>query len=339
MNILVFCISIIFFYVVSIFFRKKKYLNNFSGDEHQNFTTDKNSPLIGGLFILIISLILFHEYNIFFLIFLIIIFILGLFSDLKIISSPKKRFLLQIIIVFFFAYFLKLEISSTRIFIFDDYLKFEIFNIIFVCFCIMILVNGSNFIDGLNGLLLGYYLLVLAALLQSDSQILGFLKSDDLVYFSTFLLIFLIFNFFNLFFLGDNGAYLLGFIISFILIETYKENPQISPYYIILLLWYPCFELLFSIIRKFNLNYSPIRPDINHFHQLIYYLIKNKFNFNNLKSNNISSILILLYNMVPIFLGSQNIYNTQLQVILIISNILFYVVIYNLLIKYRNKIS
>ena len=74
------------------------------------------------------------------------------------------------------------------------------------------------FIDGLNGLLLGYYLLVLAALLQSDSQILGFLKSDDLVYFSTFLLIFLIFNFFNLFFLGDNGAYLLGFIISFILI-------------------------------------------------------------------------------------------------------------------------
>ena len=339
MNILVFCILIIFFYVVSIFFRKKKYLNNFSGDEHQKFTTDKNSPLIGGLFILIISLILFHKYNIFFLISLIIIFILGLFSDLKIVSSPKKRFLLQIIVVFFFAYFLKLEIASTRIFIFDDFLKFEIFNIIFVSFCIMILVNGSNFIDGLNGLVLGYYLLVLAALLQSDSQILGFLKSDDLVYFSTFLLIFLIFNFFNLFFLGDNGAYLLGFIISFILIETYKENPQISPYYIILLLWYPCFELLFSIIRKFNLNYSPIRPDIKHFHQLIYYLIKNKFNFKNLKSNNISSILILLYNMVPIFLGSQNIYNTQLQVILIISNILFYVVIYNLLIKYRDKIS
>ena len=254
-------------------------------------------------------------------------------------AQLQKRFLLQIIVVFFFSYFLKLEIASTRIFIFDDFLKFEIFNIIFVSFCIMILVNGSNFIDGLNGLVLGYYLLVLAALLQSDSQILGFLKSDDLVYFSTFLLIFLIFNFFNLFFLGDNGAYLLGFIISFILIEAYKENPQISPYYIILLLWYPCFELLFSIIRKFNLNYSPIRPDINHFHQLIYYLIKNKFNFNILKSNNISSILILLYNMVPIFLGSQNIYNTQLQVILIISNILFYVVIYNLLIKYRNKIS
>jgi len=339
MNILVFCISVIFFYVVSIFFRKKKYLNNFSGDEHQKFTANKNSPLIGGLFILIISLILFHKYNIFFLISLIIIFILGLFSDLKIVSSPKKRFLLQIIAVFFFAYFLKLEIASTRIFILDDFLKFEIFNIIFVCFCIMILVNGSNFIDGLNGLLLGYYLLVLAALLQSDSQILGFLKSDDLVYFSTFLLIFLIFNFFNLFFLGDNGAYLLGFIISLILIEAYKENPQISPYYIILLLWYPCFELLFSIIRKFNLNYSPIKPDVNHFHQLIYYFIKNKFNFNNLKSNNISSILILLYNVVPIFLGSQNIYNTQLQIILIISNILFYVVIYNLLIKYRGKIS
>ena len=55
---------------------------------------------------------------------------------------------------------------------------------------------------------------------------------------------------FNQFFLGDSGAYFLSFFIGFILIEIYNANLKISPYFIILLLWYPCFENLFSIIRK-----------------------------------------------------------------------------------------
>ena len=31
---------------------------------------------------------------------------------------------------------------------------------LFTTFCLAILINGSNFIDGLNGLLIGYYLLI-----------------------------------------------------------------------------------------------------------------------------------------------------------------------------------
>ena len=117
----------------------------------------------------------------------------------------------------------------------------------------------------------------------------------------------------------------------------YKENPNISPYYIILLIWYPCFELLFSIIRKFNLNSSPIKPDTNHLHQLIFYLLKIKFNLSSLKSNNISSLIILLYNFFIIFLGSKSIYNTQLQIILIILSALVYTFVYNFLLKYKKN--
>tara|TARA_B100000767_G_C19639981_1_gene482114 strand:+ start:68 stop:871 length:804 start_codon:yes stop_codon:yes gene_type:complete len=266
-------------------------------------------------------------------------FNLGLLSDLKKIISAKKRMLFQWMIVLFSVFYLKLEISSTKIFILDQLLNNEIINIIFVSFCIMILVNGTNFIDGLNGLSLGYYLMIVIALLNNDILISNFLSSNQLIYLSIFLFILLVFNYLNLFFIGDNGAYILGLTMSFLLINIYKENSDISPFYIALLLWYPCFELLFSIIRKFNLKFSPTKPDTYHLHQLTYYLIKNKFHLKKFKSNNISSLLILLFNSIPIYLGSINIYNNQNQILLIIFNILFYMTVYNLLLKYKNKIN
>ena len=42
----------------------------------------------------------------------------------------------------------------------DIFLTNEYFNYIFVIFCILIVVNGSNFFDGLNTLNVGYYLLI-----------------------------------------------------------------------------------------------------------------------------------------------------------------------------------
>ena len=56
-------------------------------------------------------------------------------------------------------------------------------------------------------------------------------------------------------YLGDGGSFLFGSIFSLILIEFYLNNPgTISSFFIVLLLWYPAFENLFSIIRKFYLK-------------------------------------------------------------------------------------
>ena len=73
---------------------------------------------------------------------------------------------------------------------------------------------------------------------------------------SFFYLLFVLylFNFFNQLYLGDSGSHILGLIFSFIVISFYKLDQLVSPYYIILLLWYPCFENLFSILRKFRFN-------------------------------------------------------------------------------------
>ena len=337
MNILLLIISTILFLLISIKIKKTKYLKNYSGDDHQKLTTNKNIPLIGGFFIIIVFLLVLFEENNFFLISIILIFSLGLFSDLNKIISPNKRLLLQVIIVLFLIIFTNLEINSTRVIILDEFLKNNIFNIFFVSFCVLVLINGTNFIDGLNGLSLGYYFIVTIALLNNNFYYSNLLQGNELLYLSCYLFIFLILNQSNLFFIGDSGSYSLGMIFSFLLINIYTVNSNISPFYIILLVWYPCFELLFSILRKFNINFSPAKPDIRHLHQLIYNLIKNKYNFSKLKSNNISSILILLFNACSIFLGSLDIYNTQNQIILIIMNILFYTAAYKQLANYKNK--
>ena len=337
MNILLLIISTIGFLFFAIKIKKTKYLKNFSGDDHQKFTTNKNIPLTGGFFIIIVFLSVLFEKNNFFLISIILVFSLGLLSDLNRIISPNKRLLIQVMIVFFLIIFTKLGINSTRIIILDQFLGNKFINIFFVSLCVLVLINGTNFIDGLNGLSLGYYLMVTIALLNNNFEYSNFLQENELFYISFYLFIFLIFNQSNLFFIGDSGAYSLGLIFSFLLINIYEENPNISPFYIILLVWYPCFELLFSVLRKFNINFSPARPDIRHLHQLIYNLIKNKFSFSKLKSNNISTIIILLFNSLSIFLGSIDIYNTQNQIILIIVNIIFYTAVYKQLFNYKNK--
>tara|TARA_B100000683_G_C12114250_1_gene400724 strand:- start:101 stop:559 length:459 start_codon:yes stop_codon:yes gene_type:complete len=143
-----------------------------------------------------------------------------------------------------------------------------------------------------------------------------------------------ILNLFNKLFLGDAGAYLLGFIFSIELINLYLQNINISPFFIILLLWYPAFENLFSILRKINFNKSPVFPDTNHLHQLIFSFFKNK-KLSQLKSNNLAGISINLYNALVIATSLTDPYNTQLQIILIILNLFVYTFFYMRLFKYR----
>ena len=161
-NLLIF---IIFVSTFIYFAKRKNFLPNFSGETHQQFLKESNIPLIGGFFILIISFVVFFKSNNYFYYTTVLIFLVGLFSDGKILSSPKKRIFLQLIIIFSFVYLLKLEITPTRINFIDKIFEISLLSFLFTTFCLMILVNGSNFIDGLNGLLIGYFLIILAILL------------------------------------------------------------------------------------------------------------------------------------------------------------------------------
>ena len=267
--------------------------------------------------------------------FLILIFSIGLFSDIKILSKPSRRLFLQSILITLFVYFFDNNIISTRIIILDHMLKNFYFSIFFTSLCLIIVVNGTNFIDGLNSLVLTYYLIILTILYKLN--LLAGINITDFqsIYLFYLLLILIIFNFFNKLYLGDSGAYLLGFLFGYLLIDVHNNHLDISPFFVALLLWYPCFENLFSIIRKFNLGKSPVAPDSKHFHQLLFYYLRNKYKFNNLICNNFSSITINTYNCLILYFGSLDVYNTQYLVTLIFMNIIIYTITYLKLFKFK----
>jgi len=319
------------------FFIKYNILISETGDRHQKFASKDKVPLTGGIFLFLSFLFFFNEEILSFILFSFFILLLGIFSDLKNIKSALTRFIIQISLVLTFVIFNDFQLFNTKIYLLDKLLAYELFNYLFVSFCILIVINGSNFFDGLNTLSVGYYLLI--------SLVLYYLQEFNYItnngFFINYILIVLVITFFlnfiNKIYLGDSGSYLLGFTFSIFLIDIYIKNPQISPFFIIVLLWYPSFETLFSIIRKNIMNKSPMRPDSNHLHQQLFNVIYRSKKFDKFYSNLLSASFINLYNLI-IFMISVNFFsNSQIQVLLILLNITLYTFIYFKLFIIRYK--
>ncbi len=327
-----FFIYLIIALIINFFIKKKKYLQSYSGSSHQ-VLTNSSVPLTGGILFIVPFFWIFYESFSFFYVIFFILFIIGFLSDTNTLTSPKKRFLLQLTLILFFIFMKKLEVFPTRIDFIDKYFENTYASYFFTAFCLMILINGSNFIDGLNGLLLGYFLIILFILYQGNLiDDLGLTDSNEKNLLILFLFIFFL-NLLNQLFLGDSGAYSISFFIGFILIYIYNLTNQITPYFIILLLWYPCFENLFSIIRKIFTKKNPLEPDNEHLHQYLFIFFKNKFKLKNIFSNIFSSLLINLYNLTVFFWASKNLNITIFQINLIIFNVLVYLGLYIILKK------
>ncbi len=338
MNLILYLFLIlIFLYFINRIFLKYNFLVSETGDRHQRFASKNKIPLSGGIFLFLSFLYMVDDNILSFILFCFIVLLLGLFSDLKYIKSAFIRFLFQILIVLSFVVFNKLLILNTNIYLLDKFLNNEFLNYFFVCFCILIIINGSNFLDGLNTLNIGYYLLISLVIYYLEYHQMLTVNGIDINYVLSVIIILYLINFLNKVYLGDSGSYLFGFAFAVFLINIYSWNQNISPFFIILLLWYPSYEILFSIIRKNVMNKSPMEPDSNHFHHQIFYIIKKKFKFSMYYSNVLTANLINLYNLVVFIISLNYISNSQIQFLLILLNIITYTFIYFKLFVIRYK--
>ena len=224
-----------------------------------------------------------------------IFFILGLLTDLNYIKSPSYRFLIQILLLSLFIVHLEISIYDVRIEWINSLLDNYYFNVFFVLFCFLVLINGSNFIDGNNGISLGYFLIIFLTILNLIEKNFIFYEEIFIISFISILIILLIFNLFNQLYLGDSGVYLLSIFSGYVLIDLFLQNKDISPYFVVNIFWYPAFEILFSLIRKIKSKYSPLMPDTTHLHQLLFFFFK-KFNYSRSFLNSVTGLSINLYN-------------------------------------------
>ena len=135
-------------------------------------------------------------------------------------------------------------------------------------------------------------------------------------------------------YLGDSGSYTIGLFTGIFLIDFAFNNNSISPYFIIVLLWYPCFELLFSIIRRFFKKLKTYSPDTTHLHHLVYKKIKTYFKIkNNSISHFTSALIINFYNLLTFYISLKYIYSSAVLITIFFINIFVYIVSYNYLKK------
>ncbi len=72
-------------------------------------------------------------------------------------------------------------------------------------------------------------------------------------------------------FLGDTGAYLLGFWMALLSVLLVARNPAVSPWFALMVLAYPVWELLYSLWRRKFRQRAGTAPDTLHLHHLVYW--------------------------------------------------------------------
>jgi len=295
-----------------------------------NMNSIKKIPLSGGIIFLISFYLINFNFQIINL-FLLLMLTIGIFSDTNTISSPLKRLFLQIIVVVSFIVFTGTNVETTNLEYLDIFLENYFFSIFFTSFCFLVLINGSNFIDGINSLVLGYYISILVILIYISniySLSLDYNLIADLV---VIFFVMFVFNLFEKNFLGDAGSYCISFLIGYLCINFAIQNSQISPFFIVLILWYPAWENLFSIIRRAKKKIITTEPDKMHLHHIIFLFLKKKISLKKIYLNSLTGLLINIFNLLIFFLGSKFYNQTNILVVLTLFAVLTYIVIYKFL--------
>lgn len=196
----------------------------------------------------------------------------GLIEDLTKRAGVYQRLLLTMVSAALCAWLLGAILPRLDLPLMDELLLWPLPALLFTVFAVSGVANAINIIDGYNGLAAGYAVLVLAAMAWVSAQV-----GDVFVFTASLALIgaligFLVWNWpAGRIFLGDGGAYLLGFLLAELSVLMIVRNPQVTPWFPLALLIYPVFETLFSIYRRKLLRgHGAMRPDALHLHQIIY---------------------------------------------------------------------
>lgn len=196
----------------------------------------------------------------------------GLVEDLTKKVGPMARLLASIVSALLASWLLGLILPATGLPVLDLLVATTVGAVALTAFAVAGMSNAVNIIDGFNGLASMCSVLMLAALAY-----VGFQVGDSLVAILALAMIGAILGFFvwnfpaGLVFLGDGGAYVLGFWFAELSVLLLIRNPgEVSPLTPLLIGIYPIFETLFSIYRRRMRGTSPGMPDGIHLHTLIY---------------------------------------------------------------------
>ena len=152
----------------------------------------------------------------------------------------------------------------------DWLLGFTVVAVAFTAFAVGGVANAINIIDGFNGLAAGTVVIISS----SFALMAGALGDADLMRVSLILTSSVLgFGMLNWplgkLFLGDGGAYFLGFAVAWLAVLMLARHPGVSAWAPLLVCGFPFLEVVFSIVRRWRRSKSPGGADCLHLHSLV----------------------------------------------------------------------
>ncbi|MFP3647114.1 MraY family glycosyltransferase [Paraburkholderia sp. SIMBA_054] len=196
----------------------------------------------------------------------------GLLEDLTKRISPRARLLSALVGALAGTWLLNAVIIRVDLPLIDKALLFSPFAVAFTCIFVAGLSNAVNIIDGMNGLSSGASILIFASIgyVAHDAGD-WFVMSVALTMIGA-ILGFVVWNYpIASVFIGDGGAYFVGFVMAELLVSLVVRHPDVCAWYAASVAVYPLFETVFSIYRRRFLKGCAVsQPDDLHLHTLIY---------------------------------------------------------------------
>lgn len=158
-------------------------------------------------------------------------------------------------------------------------LGFTVISVAFTAFAVGGVANAINIIDGFNGLAAGAVIIILT----SFGLMATTLGDKDLAFTSLILagavVGFLLVNWpLGKIFLGDGGAYFIGFAVAWLAVLLLARHPEVSAWAPMLVCGYPVLEVGFSFVRKSKREgHHPGQPDSVHLHMLMHRRLARRF--------------------------------------------------------------
>tara|TARA_B110000908_G_scaffold7667_1_gene9548 strand:+ start:41 stop:1087 length:1047 start_codon:yes stop_codon:yes gene_type:complete len=239
-------------------------------------------PIFGGIAIftgIIFSLLFWADIeNIqYLLVSILIIFFVGVIDDLLVLS-PFKKIVGQIIATLIIIFFHDMQIDSMHGVLGISETLSPWVSVPFTIFVVIVITNGFNLIDGVDGLAAGIGVIssfsfgVIALLMgQSDIAIVAFTLMGAL-------LAFLKYNFYPAkIFMGDTGSLVVGMILSILSINIIRHGlvtetiklPNKGPLLAIVILAIPLFDSLRVFVARIMKGRHPLSPGRGHIHHAL----------------------------------------------------------------------
>jgi UDP-N-acetylmuramyl pentapeptide phosphotransferase/UDP-N-acetylglucosamine-1-phosphate transferase len=269
-------------------------------------------------------------------------FLAGLIEDVTKSVSPRARLIATMISALVAIWLLDARIVRIDIPWLDMAIAYLPVSITITALAVAGLANAVNIIDGFNGLASMVATMMFLSISYVALQVGDALVLSIALAMAGAILGFFMWNFpGGLIFLGDGGAYFIGFALAEALVLLVARNPSVSAWYPVLMVIYPIFETLFSIYRKKMLRgMSPGIPDGVHLHMLVYkrlmrWAVSSKNERHRLRRNSMTSPYLWLLSLLAVLPATLFWSKTWILALFSAAFIIIYIWLYQSIVRFR----